>query len=203
MDTILRDPGMILELAWQHLAVAGGAVLIALLAGLPLGILAAKVRWLELPVLTVGGLLYLVPSLALFAFLIPSLGLGTQTAVVGLSIYSLLVIVRNVTIGLRGVPAPLLEAANGIGMTGRQRFRFVELPLALPLIVAGLRIATVMTVGIASLAAYIGAGGFGVLIFRGIATADNELIVAGALPTALMALAADGLLRRAERWARG
>ncbi len=199
MDYILGAPQVILELALQHLAVSGGAVLIALLLGLPLGILAAKVRWLELPVLTFAGLLYLIPSLALFAFLIPTLGLGTQTAVVGLSIYSLLVIMRNVAIGLGSVPEPLREAARGIGMTAGQSFRLVELPLALPLIIAGVRIATVMTIGIASLAAYIGAGGFGVLIFRGIATADNDLIVAGALPTALMALACDALLRRLER----
>ena len=147
----------------------------------------------------IAGLLYLVPSLALFAFLIPLLGLGTQTAVAGLSVYSLLVIMRNVAIGLGGVPEPLREAADGIGMTSRQRFRLVEIPLALPMMLAGLRIATVMTIGIASLAAYIGAGGFGVLIFRGIATADNDLIVAGALPTALLALLCDALLRRAER----
>jgi len=199
LDYILTSPNVVLGLALEHLAVSGGAVLIALVVGLPLGILAAKVRWLELPVLTFAGLLYLIPSLALFAFLIPTLGLGTQTAVVGLSIYSLLVIMRNVVIGLGSVPEPLREAARGIGMTDRQRLRYVELPLALPMIVAGLRIATVMTVGIASLAAYIGAGGFGVLIFRGIATANNDMIVAGALPTALLALLSDALLRRAER----
>ncbi len=199
MDYILKSPEVIFQLALEHLGVSLGAVLIALLAGLPLGILAAKVRWLELPVLTFAGLLYLIPSLALFAFLIPLLGLGTQTAIAGLSIYSLLVIMRNVAIGLGGVPEPLREAARGIGMTGGQSFRLVELPLALPMIVAGLRIATVMTIGIASLAAYIGAGGFGVLIFRGIATADNDLIVAGALPTALLALLCDALLRRGER----
>ena len=199
MEYILNAPGAVLELGLEHLAVSLGAVLIALVVGVPLGVVAAKVRWLELPVLTFAGLLYLVPSLALFAFLIPLLGLGTQTAVAGLSVYSLLVIMRNVAIGLGGVPEPLREAADGIGMTSRQRFRLVEIPLALPMMLAGLRIATVMTIGIASLAAYIGAGGFGVLIFRGIATADNDLIVAGALPTALLALLCDALLRRAER----
>jgi len=196
---LLDNPERILALGLEHLGISLGAVAIALALGLPLGVLAAKVRWLEVPVLTGAGLLYLVPSLALFAFLIPLLGLGTTTAVVGLSIYSLLVIVRNTAIGLGNVPAALKDAARGIGMTPRQRFRFVELPLALPLILAGTRIAAVMTIGIASLAAYIGAGGFGVLIFRGIATADNELIVAGALPTAAMALACDALLRFAER----
>jgi len=196
---LLDNPERILALGLEHLGISLGAVAIALALGLPLGVLAAKVRWLEVPVLTGAGLLYLIPSLALFAFLIPLLGLGTTTAVVGLSIYSLLVIVRNTAIGLGGVPAALVEAARGIGMTPRQRFRFVELPLALPLILAGTRIAAVMTIGIASLAAYIGAGGLGVLIFRGIATADNELIVAGALPTAAMALACDALLRVAER----
>jgi osmoprotectant transport system permease protein len=202
MDYILRNPALILELGLEHLAISLGAVLVALVLGVPLGIAAAKVRWLELPVLTTAGLLYLIPSLALFAFLIPSLGLGTQTAVVGLSIYSLLVILRNVAIGLGSVPELLRDAARGIGMTAWQRFRYVEAPLAIPMIVAGLRIATVMTIGIASLAAYIGAGGFGVLIFRGIATADNDMIVAGALPTALMALGCDALLRFAERLAR-
>jgi osmoprotectant transport system permease protein len=202
MDYILRNPALVLELGLEHLAISLGAVLVALVLGVPLGITAAKVRWLELPVLTTAGLLYLIPSLALFAFLIPSLGLGTRTAVVGLSIYSLLVILRNVAIGLGSVPEPLRDAARGIGMTAWQRFRYVEVPLAMPMTVAGLRIATVMTIGIASLAAYIGAGGFGVLIFRGIATADNDMIVAGALPTALMALGCDALLRFAERLAK-
>ncbi|MGF7162469.1 osmoprotectant transport system permease protein [Rhodoligotrophos appendicifer] len=202
MNFLIANPGTILNLGLQHLSVSLGAVLIAVLIGLPLGIAAAKIRWLELPALTLAGLLYLVPSLALFAFLIPILGLGTLTAVVGLSIYSLLVIMRNVAIGLSAVPEPLLEAARGIGMTRSQSFRLVEFPLSVPMIIAGIRIATVMTVGVASLAAYIGAGGFGVLIFRGIATADNDMIIAGALPTAALALACDWLLRQAERLAR-
>ncbi|SME88823.1 osmoprotectant transport system permease protein [Tistlia consotensis] len=202
MHYVLSNPEAILRLGLEHLTVAFGAVLIALLVGLPLGVAAAKLRWLELPALTVAGLLYLVPSLALFAFLIPLLGLGVRTAIVGLSIYSLLVIMRNVAIGVASVPAPILEAGRGIGMTRRQLFGLVELPLALPLIVAGLRIAAVMTIGIASLAAYIGAGGFGTLIFRGIATADNDLILAGTLPTAALALACDQLLRLLERTVR-
>lgn len=201
MDYIVGNPGRILELGLEHLTVAFGAVLIALAIGLPLGIAAAKLRWLELPALTVAGLLYLVPSLALFAFLIPFLGLGVRTAVVGLSIYSLLVILRNVAIGITSVPPAILEAGRGIGMTPAQLLGRVELPLALPLIVAGLRVAAVMTIGIASLAAYIGAGGFGTLIFRGIATADNDLILAGTLPTAALALACDQLLRLLERMA--
>lgn len=199
MDYLLRYSDTVLRLTGEHLAVSLGAMAIAVAIGLPLGILAAKVRWLELPVLAVTGLMYLIPSLALFAFLIPFLGLGVRTAVAGLSIYSLLVVTRNVAIGLAGVPAAAVEAGRGLGMTAVQLFREVELPLALPMIVAGIRVATVMTVGIASLAAYIGAGGLGTLIFRGIATADNDMILAGTVPTALLALACDAALRLAER----
>lgn len=199
MHYLLAHPQTFATLGVQHLTISLGAVLIAFVIGAPLGIVSAKARVLELPVLTVAGLLYLVPSLALFAFLIPFFGLGTGTAIAGLSIYSLLVITRNVAIGIATVPPPLLEAGTGLGMTPLQRFALVELPTALPLILAGVRIATVATIGIASLAAYIGAGGFGTLIFRGIATADDDLILAGALPTAALALICDAALRLAER----
>jgi len=202
MDFLLENPQAIAKLSLEHLSVSLGAVFLAILVGLPLGVLAAKVRRLEFVIITATGLLYLIPSLALFAFLIPFLGLGTRTAVAGLSIYSLLVITRNVAIGISGTPPPLLETGRGLGMTARQLFLEVELPLALPMVVAGIRVATVMTIGITSLAAYIGAGGLGTLIFRGIATSDNGLILAGALPVAALALLCDGLLRFAERTAR-
>jgi len=202
MDFLLENPQAIAKLSLEHLSVSLGAVFLAMLVGIPLGVVAAKVRRLEFVIITATGLLYLIPSLALFAFLIPFLGLGTRTAVAGLSIYSLLVITRNVAIGISGTPPPLLETGRGLGMTTRQLFLEVELPLALPMVVAGVRVATVMTIGITSLAAYIGAGGLGTLIFRGIATSDNDLILAGALPVAALALLCDGLLRLAERTAR-
>lgn len=202
MTFILANPGQIALLAGQQLYLAVVAVLIACLIGIPLGILARRFRPIELPTMLIAGLLYLIPSLVLFAFLIPFFGLGRTPAIIALVLYSLLVIVRNTVAGLRAVPAAIEEAARGIGMSTLQRLRFVEFPYALPVILGGVRIATVMNIGVASIAAYIGAGGLGTLIFRGIATVDSDTVLAGAIPIALLALAADATLKRLEAWAR-
>ncbi|MBM3525606.1 MAG: ABC transporter permease [Alphaproteobacteria bacterium] len=202
MKFIAANPGQITLLAGQQLTLALVAVLIACLIGIPLGILARRFRPIELPTMLVAGLLYLIPSLVLFAFLIPVFGLGRTPAIIALVLYSLLVIVRNTVAGLRAVPAAIEEAARGIGMSALQRLWLVELPHALPVILGGVRIATVMNIGVASIAAYIGAGGLGTLIFRGIATVDADTVLAGAIPIAALALAADALLKRAEAWTR-
>jgi osmoprotectant transport system permease protein len=165
---------------------------------IPLGILVNRVRALELPVMLATGLMYLIPSLALFAFLIPFTGLGTKTAIAAQVVYSLLVIVRNTAAGLRAVPDAVQEAATGTGLTAIQRLWLVEFPTALPVILGGVRVAAVMGVGIASIAAYVGAGGLGTLVFRGIATVDGDLILAGTLPIVALALSIDGVLRMAE-----
>ena len=148
--------------------------------------------------MTAAGLLYITPSLALFAALIPITGLGKTTAIAAQVVYSLLVITRNTVTGLRSVPAPEQEAARGLGLSGLQRFWMVEIPSALPIIVGGIRVAAVMGVGIASIAAYVGAGGLGSLVFRGIATVDGSLILAGVLPITALALSVDYSLRFIE-----
>jgi osmoprotectant transport system permease protein len=194
----VAHPAAVFHLALQHLAMSAAAVAIATALGVPIGLLISRVRRLHTPVLTVVGLLYLIPSLVLFAFLIPFLGLGFGTAVTALVLYSLMVIVRNVAVAIDSVDPGIQEAARGIGMSDWQRLRYVELPLALSVMLGGVRIAMVMSIGVASVAAYVGAGGLGSLIFRGIATADSDLIVAGAMPIAALALAADFILRRLE-----
>ena len=143
-------------------------------------------------------MLYTVPSLALLGLLIPFLGLGWAPTIVALTIYSLLPLLRNTYIGIVEVDAALKEAAIGMGATDRQLFCQVEWPLALPFIMAGLRTVTVMTIGIATLGALVGAGGLGVLIFRGLHMMDNSLLLAGTLPVALLAVAADNLLEWGE-----
>ncbi len=203
MTYLLSHPAQILWLLLQHATIVFGGILLATAIALPLGILIDRVRSLEIPVLLVTGLLYITPSLALFAFLIPLTGLGTDTAVIGQAVYSLLVITRNTAVGLAGVPAAQDETATGLGLSEWERLRLVELPAALPLIVGGIRVAAVMGVGIATIAAYIGAGGLGKLVFRGIATLDSQMIIAGVLPIALLALALDAGLRRLERISAG
>lgn len=196
MRFLFEHTDQVLELTLQHLRIVGISVVVAALIGIPLGILVTRVRWLEGPALNLTGVLYTVPSLALFALLIPYTGLGASTAIFALVLYSLLAIVRNTVAGIDGVPAATLDAARGMGMTGRQRLLLVELPLALPVIVAGVRLATVATIGIATVAAAIGAGGLGRLIFDGIGRLDYDRIVAGAVVASAMALLADWGLGR-------
>lgn len=188
----LRDhPDRVWALLEQHLRLVGYSVLIAIAIGVPLGILVTRVRWLAPIVLNLTGTLYTVPSLALFAILIPYTGLGVRTATIALVMYSLLAIVRNTAAGIDGVLPATLDAARGMGMTGGQRLLMVELPLALPVILVGVRIATVAAVGIATIAATVGAGGLGRLIFDGMRTLDTDRIVAGALVASALALLAD------------
>jgi osmoprotectant transport system permease protein len=176
-------------LARQHLLLVGAAVLLGCLAGIPLGILAALAPRLRQPVLALAGMLQTVPSLALLAILIPLLGrIGTVPALVALCAYALLPIVRNTCTGLLQVPAGLRTAALALGLTRFQALRTVELPLAAPVILAGVKTAAVMSVGTATIAAFIGAGGFGERITTGLALNDNDMLLAGAIPAALLAL---------------
>jgi osmoprotectant transport system permease protein len=197
MRYLLDHPDVVWQRTLEHLQLVGMAILIAALIGVPLGILISRVRWLALPVLNITGVLYTIPSLAFFAIMIPYLGIGTTTATIALAVYSLLVIVRNTAAGLDEVPAPTIDAARGMGMTGFQRLVQVELPLALPYILTGIRIATVAAIGIAVIAAVIAAGGLGRLIFDGIRRLDTDLIVTGSVMAILLALIADFLLSRA------
>jgi osmoprotectant transport system permease protein len=199
VDYILAHPARLLALTAEHVQLTVVGVAIAAVIGVPLGVVISRVRRLETPVLALAGILYTIPSLALFAVLIPVLGLGFRLAIAALVMYALLAIIRNTAVGLDTVSPEVREAAVGMGMSSWQRLRLVDLPLALPAVLAGIRIATVMSIGVASVAAYIGGGGLGTLIFRGIATVSNDMIIAGALPIAGLALLADSLLLRAER----
>jgi osmoprotectant transport system permease protein len=192
----------IIELTLEHIVLVVSAMSIAIAIGVPVGILLTRrVAWRR-PVLTLTNVLQTIPSLALFGFLIPLPllgGIGPRTAIVALVLYALLPIIRNTLTGILGVDAAVRESAVAMGLTSRQILRQVELPLAARTILAGIRIATVTTVGTATIAAAIGAGGLGVFIFRGVASVDSVQILAGAVPAALIALISDGGLGWIER----
>ena len=186
----------------QHLVLVGASIGIAVAVGLPLGLLLTRRESLARPIIGFASVMQTVPSLALFGFLIPIPfigGIGTKTAILALVLYSLLPILRNTYAGIQSVDPAVVEAGRGLGMTDLERLRYIEVPLALPTILAGVRIATVVGVGLATIAAAIGAGGLGNLIFRGLSMVDNRLILAGAIPAAILAIAADGLLGAVER----
>jgi osmoprotectant transport system permease protein len=195
MAYLRENPDRVLELTQQHVQLVAVSILVAMLIGIPLGILVTRLRWLEGPVVGTTGVLYTLPSLALFAILIPYTGLGRTTVVIALILYSLLAIIRNTVAGIDGVPPATIDAARGMGMTGMQRLTMVELPLALPVILAGVRLATVAAVGIATVGALLGAGGLGRLIFDGIRSISTprgvDRVVAGALVASALALVAD------------
>ncbi|HNP73345.1 MAG TPA: ABC transporter permease, partial [Kouleothrix sp.] len=172
---------------------------IALAIALPAGVLAARVRWLRGPLLGVLGVIYTIPSLSLLVLLIPFMGIGLRPAIVALVAYAQLVLVRNIVVGLVGVDPAIVEAARGMGMSSWQRFSRVELPLALPLILAGVRLATLSIIGIGAVAFLVGAGGLGKLLFEGVTTSNPQKIVAGSVAVAALALIANGLLRLIER----
>jgi len=186
----------------EHLWLVAAAMSVAVLIGLPLGIALVRRRALRRWVLGAANVIQTIPSLALFGFLIPLPllgGIGASTAIVALALYALLPILRNTYTGIAGVDPAVLESARAMGMTPRQTLWQVELPLSMGVILAGVRTATVITIGVATIAAAIGAGGLGVFIFRGVAMASNAVILAGAIPAALLAVAADLLLGLLER----
>ena len=187
----------IVSLTLEHLWLTGAAMLLATAISIPLGILLARKRGFARPVLGVVNTLQTIPSLAMFGFLLPLPFIGERAAriaIVALVAYALLPIVRNTYTGITGVDVTVMDVAEDVGMTSWQRLRKVELPLAMPFILAGLRTATVTCVGIATIAAAVGAGGLGEFIFRGVASLDNRLVLAGAVPAAMLALGAGGLL---------
>lgn len=198
-------PGLIhdiLELTSEHLGLVFSAMAMAIAIGVPVGVLLTRhARWRG-PVLGIANILQTIPSLALFGFLIPIPligGIGPRTAIVALVMYALLPILRNTLTGILSVDAAVRESAVAMGMTASQILRQVELPLAARTIFAGIRVATVATIGTATIAAAIGAGGLGVFIFRGVASVDTVQILAGAVPAALIALISDGGLGWIER----
>lgn len=199
LDYLIDERARVFDLAVAHLELTAVALGIALIFAIPLGVLITSFGSLSFPVLLLLGVVYTIPSLALLAFLIPWLGLGRQPAVVVLAAYAQLALVRNIAAALRGVDPATLEAARGVGMTARQVFWRVRLPLALPVLIAGLRIALVTTISLATVTAWINAGGLGSLLFDGISRNYPSEILAGAIAITLLALCADALLRLIER----
>jgi len=192
----------ILARTLEHLGLVAASMLIAVLIGIPVGIALVRRRTMRRWVLGTANVVQTIPSLALFGFLMPVPflgGIGASTAIVALTLYALLPILRNTYTGIAGVDAAVLETARAMGMTPRQILWKVELPLSLGVILAGVRVATVISIGVATIAAAIGAGGLGVFIFRGVAMVSNPVILAGAIPAALLAIAMDLLLGFVER----
>ena len=192
----------VVGLLGEHLVLVVVSTAIAVAIGVPLGILLTRRPGWRRPILGFANVCQTIPSLALFGFLIPLPfigGVGARTAIVALVVYALLPIVRNTYTGIANVDPAVREAGRGMGMTDRELLVMVELPLAAGVIFSGIRVATVIGVGVATIAAAVGAGGLGVYIFRGVSVVDDTLILAGALPAALLALAADGLLGLVER----
>jgi osmoprotectant transport system permease protein len=181
----------ILELTAEHLLLVAVAITVASLIAIPAAIALTRRERLQRLGIGLANVFQTIPSLALFGILIPFAGIGKTTAIIALIIYALLPVLRNTLVGISGIDPAIRESAVGMGMTPRQILIEVELPLAAKTIIAGLRIATVATIGTATIAAAIGAGGLGVFIFRGIASVDNQQILAGAIPAALLALLAD------------
>jgi osmoprotectant transport system permease protein len=184
---------------WEHVVLVVVSVAIALAISLVVAVWASRRPRAYAPIMALTALLYTIPSLALFALLIPIVGLGRVPAIIGLVSYSLLVLIRNIATGLREVPADVVEAAQGMGLGPGQILLRVELPLALPVIIAGVRVATVTVIGIATIAAYINAGGLGTLIFDGIQQAFPVKIIVGGVLTSAMAVATDLGLTGLER----
>lgn len=192
----------ILQRSGQHLFLVGVAMAIAILIGIPLGILITRYPKFARPILGFANVMQTIPSLALFGFLLPIPligGIGEKTAIVALVLYSLLPIIRNTFVGINSVDPAVREAGRGIGMSDQQLLFQVEIPLAMSVILSGVRVATVIGIGLATIASAIGAGGLGEFIFRGVAIVDNQLILAGAIPAAIMALGADWGLGWVER----
>ncbi|HSY66440.1 MAG TPA: ABC transporter permease [Terriglobales bacterium] len=191
---MLQNRTEVLELTLEHLKLVGISTFLAVVVGIPLGILITRWPILNKPVLGGANIIQTIPSLALFGFLLPAPWIGARAdrlAILALALYALLPLIRNTYAGIQGVDRAIVEAGRGMGMTDRQLLFQVELPLSLGVIIAGVRVATVISVGLATIAAAIGAGGLGEYIFRGLAMVNNQVILAGAIPAAAMALLAD------------
>ncbi|MCS6938567.1 MAG: ABC transporter permease [Roseiflexaceae bacterium] len=199
MRYLIDNLPYVLSLAGQHLLMSGMSLAIALVIALPVGILCARVARLRSLVLGVLGIVYTIPSLSLFVLLIPFTGLGLRPAVIALVAYAQLVLVRNVVVGLTGIDPAIVEAARGMGMTALQRLWRVELPLALPIILAGVRVATLSIIAIGTIAAFINAGGLGLLLFDGVRSSNPEKIIAGAIAVSALAIGANGALWMIEQ----
>jgi osmoprotectant transport system permease protein len=199
MKWVPKNIDRLLEALLEHLALVFSSVGIALIVSLIVGIWAARRPRTFGAIVIVTGVLFAIPSLALFALFIPIMGIGAEPAITGLAAYSLMILIRNIGLGFQAVPRDVLDAAHGMGYGTARRIWEVELPLAMPFIVGGIRIAAVTVIGIATVAAYINAGGLGVIIFEGIDQRFPEKIIAGGLLTSALALSTDYLFASIEK----
>jgi osmoprotectant transport system permease protein len=199
---IMQNHGQVLDLTLEHLWLVGLSTLLATVVGIPLGVVIARRPGLNKPVLAGANIIQTIPGLALFGFLLPVPWLGERAdrlVILALTLYALLPIIRNTYTGIRGVDPAVVEAGRGMGLTESQLLFQVQLPLALGVILSGVRVAAVISVGLATIAAAIGAGGLGEFIYRGLAMVDDRVILAGAVPAAILALGADLSLGWLER----
>jgi osmoprotectant transport system permease protein len=202
LQFIIQNHIEVLDLTAEHLWLVGASITLAVFIGIPLGILITRWPVLSKPLLGGANIIQTVPSLALFGFLLPAPWIGARAdriAILALILYALLPLIRNTYTGIRGVDPAVVEAGRGMGMTDSQLLWQVELPLAFSVIIAGVRVATVLSIGLATIAAAIGAGGLGEFIFRGLAMVNNQVILAGAIPAAALAILADTSLGWLEK----
>ncbi|MBE9156754.1 ABC transporter permease [Nodosilinea sp. LEGE 06152] len=201
MSYLLSNPGEVLTLLLQHLRMTGISLGIAIALAVPLALVVMRLRWLAVPVLGGLGVLYTIPSLALIIFLVPLFGLNATSVIVAMVLYTQVILVRNLTVGLAGINPAVLEAARGMGMSVNQRWWRVQVPLVLPVFLAGVRISAIVAIAIATIGAKFNAGGLGKLLFDGIQTNRYDKIVAGAIAVAILALVINGLLLALEHYA--
>ena len=202
MKWFLNNWDQVLQALAEHILVSGSALLIAFAISLPIGIWAARSTRVMAVSLGITGVLYTIPTLALLALLIPIVGLGKTNGILAMVMFSLMILIRNIATGIRGVPPEVVDAARGMGMSGAQVLRRVELPLALPVILAGLRVAAVTVISITVVAAYVNAGGLGTIIFAGMSNDHTPKIWVGALTACLLSVLVDVLLSMVETRAR-
>ncbi|MBD3882980.1 ABC transporter permease [Phormidium tenue FACHB-886] len=201
MSYIFKNPGIVWNLLLEHLQMTSTTLLLAVLLALPLALLVSRFRWLNVPLLGFLGVLYTVPSLALIILLVPLFGLNQQSVIVAMVLYTQVILVRGLVVGLQSIPPAVIEAARGMGMNPWQRWWQVQVPLILPIFLASLRVAAIVAIAIATIGAKFGAGGLGTLLFDGIAQAGRyDKIWAGAIVVSLLALAINGALLALE-WA--
>ena len=182
INYMISQKSQIISLLWQHIQLTLIAIIFAIIIGIPLGILVSKNEKIRKYVIGIINIFQAIPSMALLGLLVPILGIGSKPAIVAVVLYSLLPIVKNTSTGILGIDKNIIESATGIGLTSKQILYKIQLPLALPIIMAGIRISAVTAVGLMTLAAFIGAGGLGYLVFSGVQTVNNIMILAGAIP---------------------
>ncbi|MFJ5760799.1 ABC transporter permease [Neobacillus sp. NPDC093182] len=198
IETVTNRWDMLMTSLWQHIYISMVSMVIVLVISIPLGIYLTRKKKLAEPVIGFTGIFQTIPSIALFGFLLPFVGIGIKPTIIALVLYALLPVVRNVYTGILEVNQSVVDAGRGMGMTSKQILWMIEIPLALPIIMAGIRTATIMTIGVTTIAAFVGAGGLGEIIFRGVSMMRTELTLLGAIPAATLAILTDFLLKKLE-----